>query len=71
MGNHGRCVGGIRIHGNDNDYDSIGGPAMIEKIMWYYDCTREEAEKLYDELSDSQKADIDMTHYAWTHNIDY
>ena len=61
----------VWIHGNDNDYDSLGDPAMIEKIMWYYDCTREEAEKLYDELSDSQKVDIDMTHYAWTHNIDY
>lgn len=44
---------------------------MLEKIMWYYGCTREEAEKLYDELSDGEKNEVDITYYAWTHNIDY
>ena len=44
---------------------------MVEKIMWYFNCTREEAEKLYDELSDSEKVEIDMSHYAWIHNIDW
>ena len=44
---------------------------MIEKIMWYYNCTREEAEELYDTLSDTTKVEIDMAHYAWIHNIDW
>lgn len=44
---------------------------MVEKIMWYYGCDRAEAEKLYDELSDSMKNEIDMSYYAWTHNIDW
>lgn len=44
---------------------------LIEKIMWYFDCTREEAEKLYDTLTDTQKVEVDMSYYAWTHNIDY
>jgi len=44
---------------------------LIDKIMWYYNCTREEAEKLYDEISDSMKNEIDMAYYAWTHNIDW
>lgn len=44
---------------------------LIEKIMWYYNCTIEEAEELYETLSDSEKNEIDMSYYAWTHNIDW
>lgn len=44
---------------------------IIEKIMWYFDVSREEAERLYDKLTDTQLVDIDNTYYAYQHNIDY
>lgn len=44
---------------------------MIEKIMWYFNCTREEAEVLYENLSDSMKNEIDISYYAWMHDIDW
>lgn len=44
---------------------------MIEKIMWYFGVTMEEAEEIYPNLTDSQLADIDNSHYAWIHDIDY
>lgn len=43
---------------------------MIEKIMWYYNCTREYAESLIDDLSDRMLEIIDMTHRTWVHGMD-
>lgn len=44
---------------------------MLEKIMWYFGVSLEEAEEIYPNLTDSQLVEIDNSHYAWIHNIDY